>query len=225
MQLEELVRSEYAAESDRMSAVLAAMGFTDKSWKNSEALAKEMGHLYQSMDCSDASTGVILAAIADIHVRESRLEREIGQLGRTKDTLSKRISMMEARREEAQRLLKTVDDRDSQKAEQTLLQSWRTQCIVIDEKRQEYHDRITDMESHLSPESADLRFSTLKSLESEVLQLASDLGVAQDQLGSYRDLPPDIRLARMQLGEKKQELARLIDRKEEVLTNIAKEIR
>ncbi|KAJ3299126.1 HAUS augmin-like complex subunit 1 [Borealophlyctis nickersoniae] len=207
----------------RLGRVLGSLGIEKANLsKTGEVNLHTLTSLALSLGLSETSLVSYECAIGDLLSREKLAELELERQRASLQRLNKERKLATTRLKELKGILLQLNSKYDEEKE--TLNDWRQNTALLHQKGEEYGLRLRDLEAEYRPEMDAIRYDVLRSLQAEGKNLANLLEEKERTLTSFNDLPPDITLARIKLGEKKQELAQLIEYKQELLGSIAQQI-
>jgi len=147
-----------------------------------------------------------------------------------RDRLAGMVETVETRTTEARTKLEKLQGflaqaqhaRDTGELERT--KEHRANTQVLNSKAQEYVKKLEKVEQQYAAtgiEQAGLRYPALCRLEKEIDRIEGDLAARQKVLKGYKDLPPDISLAKLKVAEAQERLMVLTQERERMLATIA----
>ncbi|KAJ3164025.1 hypothetical protein HDU88_005678 [Geranomyces variabilis] len=139
------------------------------------------------------------------------------ELAREVDAHYARISVQRRR---ADAILASLTDGEELQRQRT--REWTRNARMLEEKGEEYADRLQSVEERIDPSLSSYAPETLLDLAEKVDAMQTDLANKRAVLKGFADLPPDPVLANLKLAQRKMELRGLIERKQEILSSIAR---
>ncbi|KAJ3034246.1 HAUS augmin-like complex subunit 1 [Rhizophlyctis rosea] len=225
----ERAEEEYRAEAQRLNGILSGLNITTDNLSKSAdlnlqalvSLALSLGicktsraSLPQNLHLSSYET-----AMTDLLIQERRAEWDLQRDKRLLDTMERRRQGLERSLDHMKALLTELQATESSEDEH--LNDLKRNTTMLQQKGQEYEERLEYLESQYTPEMDSIRIEVLRKLEDEVRELANEVKEKEDRLKGFQDLPPDITLAKIKLEEKKHYLEELVQRRHELLGSIA----
>ncbi|KAJ3406055.1 hypothetical protein HDV05_006185 [Chytridiales sp. JEL 0842] len=192
--------------------------------QTSDTFIRTLDQLCQTLGTKDASTGILEVAIADLLLEEQNIEMEIYRKRRILARIRERRQFAETHHEIVKRTLAEVEE--SRDVESQRSTEWQTNIRILEQKAAEYNARLETLYSMTEPGMDELSFDQLQQIRKELEDAEKALETKWNVLKGYQDMPPivtkDITLAKIALGEKKQELADLLDKRQKLLERMAR---
>ncbi|TPX67005.1 hypothetical protein SpCBS45565_g04118 [Spizellomyces sp. 'palustris'] len=215
-----ILEAEYTYEAKRLSRILDILGVSRQHLsKGGEANLDSLTNLAMILGLGETKAVSFQCAMTDLLIEEQGAEEN-----HVRQT--KLLELLERRRHDVEDYcgrvagifseLQAEEEVDNQR----LLEYNRNTDVLL-EKGHEYNNRLAELEALIPPDIHLHRYDTILALQSEVEAMANELEKKDITLRSFCDLPPDIALARLKLTERRQELSRLIDNKQALLSSIA----
>ncbi|KAJ3328863.1 hypothetical protein HDU76_009154 [Blyttiomyces sp. JEL0837] len=99
--------------------------------------------------------------------------------------------------------------------------NWTENITHLKQKGREYDERYAKESLSLNSIAQEYRLDHLKEMNASVNELFREVQSQEKELAAYRDLPPDLTLARVKVEQKKLELKELMRKKQAALARIA----
>ncbi|KAI8821748.1 uncharacterized protein EV422DRAFT_566824 [Fimicolochytrium jonesii] len=211
----------YAHEAARLSDILQTMGLSnDRISKTGEAdlgsltsLAIALG-LGDDVDVASYQTG-----LTSLVLEELALDHDLQQRRTTLEQLEKLNRRTEAAYSEAHTTVANIET--NEELDRQRIREQKRNAHMLRQKGDEYLDRLQSYEHRIPANVDSYSYGALVDLKQEIADLAAETEKKETALDALKDLPPDITLARLKLGERKRDLRELIDRKQAILQGIA----
>lgn len=142
-------------------------------------------------------------AIRDLDIEERSISRTQRKLDRDIKTMQRKHIHSNRINAEAVKLLATLEEAEG--IDNEILKEWSHNQPILERKRQDYSEKLDILESNLPENVDDYRYDAIKELEQQLQQKLTELETKQNELQSYKDLPPDLTLATLMIEEKKNE--------------------
>ncbi|KAJ3341753.1 hypothetical protein HDU93_004137 [Gonapodya sp. JEL0774] len=188
-----------------ISGAAAAAGCADGS-VSGWALECVTIHMDSEIDLSPIlSHASILMALHDLTVRQMDVENE-------KVLWESEAQRLEGMVEEAVQMVTDFEGllrrfRENEPAENRKIGEWRRNAQLLAHKGREYAERIRALEEVVDVGSLEpIRAASLHQLRETVRELEQTVVEEEKRLNGFRQLPPDMMLARLEVERKKQEL-------------------
>ncbi|KAJ3100982.1 hypothetical protein HDU97_001738 [Phlyctochytrium planicorne] len=185
----------------------------------SKDTVRTLAKLAQILELNDVSTTSYQTAMADIIIDEQALEIRISE---RKKLLSELKQRRKAVNDLRGRIKSQRNEMDMQsEINEEMLEKWQEDATTLAAKVQEYEARADYFKSSVQPQDVEeLSFQNLEKLNTKAEELKAEWTRNKETLDSFKDLPPDVTLAKIHLAEKKQMLAELVDRRQALLENM-----
>lgn len=202
--------TEYAAEGQRISSILAKLNLNPGSLSQSGVMSlrtlANLAWLLQIRDTSDTSYLLALTALQNegdqVHEEFLAEERLLAQLThKTKNAVVKHGA-----------ILKTCKDLETQSTQQELkMEKQVKETSFLQSKIQQYAKQLAKLKSTLSRSGVDpsLYHENLVKKAEELQKMEEELEPLKQKLQDYHDLPVDVSQAKVKLAELRREVGKL----------------
>ncbi|KAJ3176141.1 HAUS augmin-like complex subunit 1 [Geranomyces variabilis] len=212
-------------DAKRIQRTLSHIGITpDTLSRNGAAnlslladLALELRLDTASAACDPATYQIAMSSLVMDGIAADAELAEQEELAREVDAHYSRIDV-QCRRADA--VLTSLADGEELQRQRT--REWTHNARMLEEKGEEYADRLHSVEERIDPSLPSYTPAALLDLADKVDAMQIDLANKRAVLKGFADLPPDPVLAKLKLAQRKMELRGLIERKQEILSSIAR---
>ncbi|KAL7749938.1 hypothetical protein RI367_004814 [Sorochytrium milnesiophthora] len=151
----------------------------------------------------------------DVQSRKAKHDAQLTAL----ETLREKLAQQEA---QAQDICTTL--RRQAPEEQALTQQYKAQAQLMSAKQEEYQRRLAAIISDQDARLGGIRLQPLQALQDQLHAQQQRFDKSRSLLQSYRDLPPDLTLAKLKLNEAQHRLQMLRIEKDNLLSAMARDM-
>ncbi|TPX34493.1 hypothetical protein SmJEL517_g02806 [Synchytrium microbalum] len=223
---------------DKLLNIINGTGFnTTKLSKPAQLNLELLSSLANSLSLTEVQVGSYETALLNLMMEEESIQESISRLSHLRSDLEKNLknldadldyltrharahahSNFETKQSSSNGLTRWTSSHQSKRdTEQQTASTWEHNVLLLHQKSEEYTERLEELQRDWTEEEESVRVPVVQDLERELdaIQRAyeSDLRL----LKSYQDLPPDITLAKIKLGEREKQLESLIGDKTTLL--------
>eukprot|EP01094_Clydonella_sp_ATCC50884_P011271 TRINITY_DN2107_c0_g1_i1.p1 TRINITY_DN2107_c0_g1~~TRINITY_DN2107_c0_g1_i1.p1 ORF type:complete len:263 (-),score=83.35 TRINITY_DN2107_c0_g1_i1:1151-1903(-) len=183
-------------------------------------------HLHQltslaiELNIADPRLHSYASALYDLGAREWEAALELERLQSSADRYMALSAHMVTELERVRRIRAVAEEQHA--SNEATLKSHAANLPYFVSKSKEYLRQINDMKGELQQSGArpHLLHHQLVAIADEIGELDAAMAPGKATLAAYKDLPPDISLARVKLEQEKQRLARLEQQLQEQITSM-----
>ncbi|KNC99204.1 uncharacterized protein SPPG_05459 [Spizellomyces punctatus DAOM BR117] len=217
---DEILEADYIYEAKRLSSILDTLRVSRQHLsKGGEANLDALTNLAMILGLGETNAVSFQCAMTDLLIEEQEAEENHVRQAKLLESLERRMHDVD---EYSGRVASIFSElQEGEEVDNQRLLEYNRNTDVLRQKGHEYNNRLAELEALIPPDIDLYRHDTILALQSEVDAMANELEKKDITLRSFCDLPPDMALARLKLTERRQELARLIENKQAVLSSIA----
>lgn len=207
----DLLETEYQAVAQRQQQLLEAVCFSeDKLSRTGQAHLKSLSQTAKLLKIPNTRKFSFISKILTLLEQKQQAEEENRKL-------TNAIERIDSRNAELAQLVHQLRDTlsdyvsNQENIEQKTLE-WRESDLVLQKKCQDYQKRIEGFQEEYETRGIDkngIRYGQLEELKRQNEDMKQQLGVYETEIRAFKNLPPDLSLAKLKLAEEKQRLAEL----------------
>lgn len=218
--------NEYVSESKRINQLLENLGIQMSSLsEESQKELKTLSAITTQLNIKDNNLSSFQTALIQLQSEDVRLNGILRQQNSALDQLEARSHSLHRIIHNLQGLLDKVKEKKPQ--ENFKMKEWRQNSTLLSIKSKEYHSRLDTLEQqykNLSIERLGLNYEQMSRLKTELLDLRGEIEQKQSKLTQFKQLPPDIELAKVKVAELKAKLRQIQEERERLLNDMVEHI-